>query len=448
MPVEMIGIKTLYDICFSFPENYDDFMLELIEKSTKLLGASRIALISGEGEQRRCLVSRGFSGEREIYECINQTGSGKEKNCCFLYPFSNGTPGLLYLEKITPFTELDNLLCGMFSRRVEDIIDRKLKEKQLCRITDNMLDMISEIDEEGIYRYASPSFKNVLGYEPDDLRGQPFMDYVHSKDYARVEAALKKAVKNRTIKGLEYRYRNTAGDYLWLESTGNALLDKSGHFVGAVLGTRNITKRKQAEDKLKQSIKKLKGVVEGVIQAMSLTVEIRDPYTAGHQKRVAMLASAMAREMNIPEDKLEGIRLAAAIHDIGKIYVPAEFLSKPGEMSALELNMIQMHPQVGYEILKEIDFPWPIADIILQHHERMDRSGYPFGLGGDEILLEAKILAVADVVEAMASHRPYRPALGVGKALDEIKKNSGKLYDPRAVEACLKVFYEQGFSFD
>ena len=235
---------------------------------------------------------------------------------------------MLYLEKITPFTELDNLLCGMFSRRVEDIIDRKLKEKQLCRITDNMLDMISEIDEEGIYRYASPSFKNVLGYEPDDLRGQPFMDYVHSKDYARVEAALKKAVKNRTIKRLEYRYRNTAGDYLWLESTGNALLDKSGHFVGAVLGTRNITERKQAEDKLKQSIEKLKGVVEGVIQAMSLTVEIRDPYTAGHQKRVAMLASAMAREMNIPEDKLEGIRLAAAIHDIGKIYVPAEFLSK------------------------------------------------------------------------------------------------------------------------
>ncbi len=274
------------------------------------------------------------------------------------------------------------------------------------------------------------------------------MDYVHPKDYVRVEAALKKAVKNRTIKRLEYRYRNTAGDYLWLESTGNALLDKSGHFVGAVLGTRNITERKQAEDKLKQSIEKLKGVVEGVIQAMSLTVEIRDPYTAGHQKRVAMLASAMAREMNIPEDKLEGIRLAAAIHDIGKIYVPAEFLSKPGEMSALELNMIQMHPQVGYEILKEIDFPWPIADIILQHHERMDRSGYPFGLGGDEILLEAKILAVADVVEAMASHRPYRPALGVGKALDEIKKNSGKLYDPRAVEACLKVFYEQGFSFD
>jgi len=174
---------------------------------------------------------------------------------------------------------------------------------------------------------------------------------------------------------------------------------------------------------------------------------MRDPYTAGHQRRVAELASAIAKEMRLPKEKIEGIHMAGLIHDIGKIAVPAEILSKPSKLSKMEMDLIKAHSQVGYELLKEIDFPWPVANIVLQHHERLDGVGYPQGLKGDEILLEARILAVADVVEAMASHRPYRPALGLDAALDEIKQGKGKLYEPAAVDACL-VLFEKGFTFE
>lgn len=182
-----------------------------------------------------------------------------------------------------------------------------------------------------------------------------------------------------------------------------------------------------------------------MIQAMSAAVETRDPYTSGHQRRVADLASSIAAQMRLPSDRIDGIRMAASIHDLGKISIPAEILSMPRKLSQLEFELIKTHPQAGYDIIKNIDFPWPIATIILQHHERMDGSGYPNGLSGDKILLEARILAVADVVEAMASYRPYRPALGLDKALEEIMQNKTVLYDAEAVDACLKLFKEQGY---
>ena len=184
----------------------------------------------------------------------------------------------------------------------------------------------------------------------------------------------------------------------------------------------------------------------GTVQAMAATLETRDPYTAGHQQRVANLARAIAVEMGISEDKIEGIKMAGIIHDIGKIAVPAQILTKPGVLTDLEFNLIKTHAQVGYDILKTIDFPWPIAQMVHQHHERMDGSGYPQGLSGKDILLGARILAVADVVEAMASHRPYRPALGIDKALDEISRNRGVLFDPEVVDACLKLFTEKEFN--
>jgi putative nucleotidyltransferase with HDIG domain len=185
--------------------------------------------------------------------------------------------------------------------------------------------------------------------------------------------------------------------------------------------------------------------MDGIIDAMGLTVEIRDPYTAGHQKRVAEIAQAIAIEMGLSKQQIEGVRMAGVLHDIGKMVVPAEILSKPGRITEHEFGIIKSHPEVGYNILKKIDFPWPIAQIVYQHHERMDGSGYPQGLSGKDILLEASIMAVADVVEAMASHRPYRPALGIDIALEEISKNRGVFYDPEAVDACLRIFKEEKF---
>jgi PAS domain S-box-containing protein/putative nucleotidyltransferase with HDIG domain len=187
--------------------------------------------------------------------------------------------------------------------------------------------------------------------------------------------------------------------------------------------------------------------LEQSIQTIANTVEARDPYTAGHQQRVSELAVAIAREMHLPAEQINGIHLAAIIHDLGKIHVPAEILAKPGRLSEIEYALIKQHPQEGYEILKDVKFPWPIADIVLQHHERMDGSGYPQGLKGDAILLEARIMAVADVVEAMSSHRPYRPGLGIDAALNEIEKNKGALYDVKVVDACLKIFNEGLFKF-
>ena len=216
--------------------------------------------------------------------------------------------------------------------------------------------------------------------------------------------------------------------------------------VGEIIA--NAIGRKQTYEELKTSYEKVKRSVISTINAMSKIIELRDPYTAGHQQRVAMLASAIAREMGLPEERVVGIQLAALIHDIGKIYVPADILAKPGKLTEIEFDMIKTHPELGYNTLKILEFPWPIAEIIRQHHERLDGSGYPHGLKGDEILLEARIIGVADVIEAMASHRPYRPALGIEAALEEITRNSGKLYDPEVVKACVRLFREKGFDFE
>jgi len=205
---------------------------------------------------------------------------------------------------------------------------------------------------------------------------------------------------------------------------------------------------RKSADQLRDTIDELQKVILGIIKAMVSTVETRDPYTAGHQQRVANLARAIAVEMGLPRDRIDGTYIAASIHDLGKIAIPAEILSKPGRITNTEFELIKTHPQVGYDILKEIDFPWPIAAIVRQHHERLDGSGYPDGLMSEEILLEARIVSVADVVEAIASHRPYRPAFSIEKALDEIDKYKGIYYDPEVVMICKRVVNRRGFNLN
>jgi putative nucleotidyltransferase with HDIG domain len=220
-----------------------------------------------------------------------------------------------------------------------------------------------------------------------------------------------------------------------------ALSRANDELHGKVLETR------RSEDYLQSSLDRQERALEGVFKALSLTLEIRDPYMAGHQHRVSSLAVAIAQEMNLPWEKIEGLRLAGIIHDIGKIAVPTEIMTKLGRLTKSEFKLIKDHPRVGYEIVKDIAFPWPVAHIILQHHERLDGSGYPEGLVGDAILPEARILAVADVVEAICALRPYRPALGLEKGLEEARKGRGICYDTRVVDACIKLFRDGRFSF-
>jgi putative nucleotidyltransferase with HDIG domain len=210
----------------------------------------------------------------------------------------------------------------------------------------------------------------------------------------------------------------------------------------------DITDRKKADEEIKRSYEQLQETLHSTVNALASTVEMKDQYTAGHQPRVTKLACAIAEEMGLPAAQIEGIRMASSIHDIGKIMVPAEILNKPGRLTEIQYEMIKMHPRAGYDILKGLRLPWPVAQIILQHHELMDGTGYPQGLSGEAIMIEARILAVANVVEAMNAHRPYRPAYDIKEALAEISKNRGGRYDPLVVDACLRLFTEKGFSLD
>jgi HD-GYP domain-containing protein (c-di-GMP phosphodiesterase class II) len=228
---------------------------------------------------------------------------------------------------------------------------------------------------------------------------------------------------------------------LFMEVNAYPIFDDNHHVIMVAEHVRNITDRKQAAEKMRKAL-------GATVQAIAVTVETRDPYTAGHQRRVADLAHSIATEMNLPAEQIDGIRMAAAIHDLGKISVPAEILSKPKKLTAIEFSLIKTHAKSGYDILKNIDFPWPIARMILEHHKRMNGSGYPHGLTGDNLLMESQILAVADVVESMASHRPYRSSLGIDAALGEIEKNKGTLYDNAVADACLRLFREKGYQLE
>jgi putative nucleotidyltransferase with HDIG domain len=245
----------------------------------------------------------------------------------------------------------------------------------------------------------------------------------------------------------EFRVVDKDGRLIYVRTSSRPVYEK-GEIVGITALITDISESKQAEIDLIKSYQKTKKTLSDAINTMAKIVEMRDPYTAGHQQRVAGLAVAIAREMGYRGDHIENLHMAAAIHDIGKIYVPSDILSKPGKLSPVEFNLIKTHSKGSYEIVQNMDFPTVIAQSVLQHHERLDGSGYPDGLKGEAIIREAKVIAVADVVEAMSSHRPYRPALGTDKALEEITTNKGRLYDGDAVDACLRVFKELGFKFE
>ena len=335
---------------------------------------------------------------------------------------------------------------------VHDITQRKIAEEALRRSEEKYRFLVNNasdgifIVKEGRIIFPNPKALEMLGYTPEELGALHYSDLVHPEDRNIFIESSKRMAKGETAsEAFSLRVKNKGGKELWVAVSSVPIVWESGpanlNFI------RDITLQKKAEDDLNETITKLRKITGATIQAMAQTVEVRDPYTAGHQRRVADLARTIATVMGLTNHQIDGIRMAGAIHDIGKISVPAEILSKPGMLTPIEFSLIKTHSQIGYEILKDIEFPWNIAKMVLQHHERMDGSGYPNGLFGDQILLEARIIAVADVVEAMASHRPYRPAVGLDKALEEISAKKGHAYDPLVVDACLTLFKEEMFSF-
>jgi PAS domain S-box-containing protein len=330
-----------------------------------------------------------------------------------------------------------------------DITERELADEALRALTsrqDAILaavpEIIIEVNNNMVYTWANSGGFEFFG---DDVIGKEAAFYFEGEQetYDTV-SPLFKGVEN--IIYLESWQRRKDGEKRLLAWWCRALKDKSGQVTGALSSARDITDRKRAEEELRQSFEKLRKALGATVNAISLTVEMKDPYTSGHQQRVSDLARAIATEMGLSADRQDFILTASSIHDIGKIALPAEILSKPTKLTELEFSLIKTHAQIGYDILKDIEFPWPVADVVLQHHERMNGSGYPNGLKGENILLEARILAIADVVEAIASHRPYRPALGIDLALEDISGNKDILYDADAVDACLRLFREKGYT--
>jgi PAS domain S-box-containing protein/putative nucleotidyltransferase with HDIG domain len=325
--------------------------------------------------------------------------------------------------------------------RVETALRRSEEEKSL--ILDSLSEFVAYYDSKLSLLWVNRAVSEVVGEPANRLIGLSW-DQVWQKLNLEIDSH---PVKNVLLTGNFHKKEVTSKDgRSWL-IRAYPVKSIEDRIVGIVEVALDISQRKSSEHQRQLNLVRTRRILEETVGALAATSERRDPYTAGHQRRVAQLACAIARELGFSRHRLEGVRMAANIHDVGKVYVPAEILSKPTTLTQLEFSIIQTHPQIGYDILKEIEFPWPIAKIVLQHHEKLDGSGYPNGIASNDILSGAKILTVSDVVEAMASHRPYRASLGIEAALEEIEKGKGTVYDSEVVEICVKLFKREKFKF-
>ena len=340
-------------------------------------------------------------------------------------------------------------------RKEKDLLKDQVQKKsvklheseELFRILfDRVFDAVVVINEKGNVVNVNETTRRLLGYSKEESLELSIKDLHPGKEIGKVKDAIKRVLKT----GIDYM-----GETVFITKDNKNIPVEAGS-VSFIAGDktyilasfRDITEHKRAKRELLETNIRLKKSIEGTVNALASTIEKRDPYTAGHQQRVAKLASAIAKELKLSDTRIEGIRIAGLLHDIGKISIPAEILNKPGRLTEIEFDFIKNHPQIAFDVLKDIEFPWPVASIVLQHHEKMNGSGYPKGLNGEKILLESRILTVSDVVEAMSSHRPYRPAFDIKVVLKEITDFKNKYFDIDVVEACLLLFSKGKFKFE
>ncbi len=356
---------------------------------------------------------------------------------------------LLIISFLAFYTIRHTVLADRVRRIIWDERERLLRaleesNERFRSLVETTSDWIWEINPEGVYTYSSPKVFDLLGYTPEEIIGKHLADLTVAREMERTGRVFEKLILSRKpFTGFENNCRAKDGRTVVIEKNGVPVFGDSGELLGYRGIARDISERKSALEALKKSRDDLHNSLEETVKSLALAAEKRDPYTAGHQARVDILACAIARELGLPEKQIEGLHFAALLHDIGKISLPSEYLAKPARLSSEERAIIKCHTEIGYDILKNIHFPWPVADIVHQHHEHLDGTGYPQGLTDKDILLEAKILTVADVVEAMSSHRPYRPSLGLETALDEIRAGRGTLYHSQSVDACLHLIAEK-----
>ncbi len=439
-------LENSYDLIFQIDlkGNFRDVnskMLELLGYEREKFLASSIMSFLSEGQKQLTskMIDEVKSGHIQKHvdelKLKKKGGSYIEVDYVAMAIFRNDEPySIIYIARDISET-----------KKLKEMLEKS--EQKFDTLAEASPDMIFIATEDRLI-YINKTAENIVGYTLDELLSPNFklIDIV-APEYRQ---KAKKIFQTLLFKGeypsheMVFLHRNNKK----VNTSVKLKLTKYGDskaVLGIVTDTSALISAQRAQ---LESAAKLIKAITSIVDVVASTMELRDPYTFTHQQRVTELAVAIATEMNLPEDNIEGIRLGAMVHDIGKIYVPAQILSKPPPLNKLEFDLIKMHPRTGYDILKKIDFPWPIPEIALQHHERINGSGYPNGISKEKIIQEARIVAVADVVEAMSSHRPYRPSLGIDSALVEISQNKGILYDADAVDACLRLFYEKNFKFD
>jgi PAS domain S-box-containing protein/putative nucleotidyltransferase with HDIG domain len=337
---------------------------------------------------------------------------------------------------------------GKIVAAYNDLTEKKRFEMDLIRANEE-LSLAQRLSGTGIWDWDidkknlswTPEFFALFGLDArrDIASFDTWRKTLHPEDRQKTERNMIQAVNEKKPLYDEYRIIDSSGKIRWINVIGDTMFDKNGNPLRMSGICIDISGRKKTEEDLKASYEKTKKILDGTIKTLSTIIEMRDPYTSGHQQKVAEIAVMIAREMKLKNEKINGLGTAAIIHDIGKIIVPPSILVKPGLLNEIEYSIVKEHPETGYNMLKNIDFPWPVAEIVLQHHERINGTGYPKNFKGEDIMIEARILAVADILEAMTSHRPYRPSLGLNKALKELVEKKGVLYDSVAVDVCIKL---------